>query len=94
MRNSTLAIIGAAVGAAGAQMLEAPFPGAGDNANLDLIAYNDPSLWAVIRTWYYPAPTVAVVVVATMCVSAWRVWFQLRFRIFRRRKLPAWPVSS
>ena len=94
MRNSTLAIIGAAVGAAGARMLEAPFPGLGDNAYLDLIAENDPGLWAVIRAWYYAAPAVAVVLAGTMCVSAWRVWFQPRFRIFRRGKLPAWPVSS
>ena len=75
-------------------MLEALSPGAGDNAYLDQIAYNDLSLWAVTRTCYYPAPTVAVVLVATMCVSAWRVSFQPRFRIFRRRKLPSWPVSS
>ena len=94
MRNSTLAIIGAAVGAAGARMLEAPFPGPGDNAHLDLIAENDPGLWAVIRAWYYAAPAIAVVLAGTMCVSAWRVWFQPRFRILRRGKLPAWPVSS
>ena len=94
MRNSTFAIIGAAVGAAGARMLETPFTGPGDNAYLDLIAENDPGLWAVIRAWYYAAPAVAVVLAGTMCVSAWRVWVQPRFRIFRRGKLPAWPVSS
>ena len=49
MRNSKLAIVGVAVGAAGSQVLEAPFLGTGDDAHLDLIAYNDPGLWAVIR---------------------------------------------
>jgi hypothetical protein len=56
-------------------MLEAPFPGPGDNAHLDLIAENDPGLWAVIRVWHYAAPAVAVVLAGTMSVSAWRVWF-------------------
>ena len=94
MRTSTLAIIGAAVGAVGGRALGAPFPGVGDNPYLDLIAYNDPGLWAVIRGWYYAAPGVAVVLAGSMCVSAWRVWFRPRFRIFRRGKLPAWPTSA
>ena len=38
MRNSTVAVIGAAIGTAGAHAIELPFPAIGDNHYLDLIA--------------------------------------------------------
>ena len=38
MRNSMVAVIGAAIGTAGAHAIELPFPAIGDNHYLDLIA--------------------------------------------------------
>ena len=46
MRLATLAIIGAYLRPAGAQGLQAPFPGTGDNPYLDLIDPQDPGLHA------------------------------------------------
>ncbi len=94
MRSGTLAIIGAAIGAAGAQALEAPFPGTGDNPYLDLIARHDPGLHAAIRAWYYASPAVAVVLAGSLGLSVWRVWLQPLFRIGRRGRLPEWPSST
>jgi len=93
MKNSTVAVIGAAIGAAGAYALKRPFPGIGDNFYLDLIARNDPGIHAAIRLWYYAAPGVAVVLAGSVVLSAWRVWFQPLFRFRRRGRLPAWPAS-
>ncbi|MDE2764414.1 MAG: TraM recognition domain-containing protein [Gemmatimonadota bacterium] len=93
MRYSTLAVIGAAIGAAGAQALKAPFPGTGGNPVLDLIAWHDPGLHSAIRLWYYAWPAVAVVLAGSLCLSVWRVWLQPLFRFRRRGKLPAWPAS-
>ncbi|MCY4024718.1 MAG: TraM recognition domain-containing protein [Acidobacteria bacterium] len=93
MRHSTLAVIGAAIGAAGAQALKAPFPGTGGNPVLDLIAWHDPGLHSAIRLWYYAWPAVAVVLAGSLCLSVWRVWLQPLFRFRRRGKLPAWPAS-
>ena len=93
MRNSTVAVIGAAIGTAGAHALELPFPGPGDNPYLDLIAYNDPGILAAIRLWYYAAPGVAVILAGSLVLSVWRVWLQPLFRFRRRGKLPKWPTS-
>ena len=93
MKNSTVAVIGAALGTAGAHALELPFPGIGDNLYLDLIAHNDPGLHAAIRFWYYAAPGVAVVLAGSVVLSVWRVWFQPLVRIVRRGRLPKWPTS-
>ncbi len=93
MKNSTVAVIGAALGTAGAHALELPFPGIGDNPYLDLIAHNDPGLHAAIRVWYYAAPGVAVVLAGSVVLSVWRVWFQPLVRIVRRGRLPRWPAS-
>ncbi|MCY3846839.1 MAG: TraM recognition domain-containing protein [Acidobacteria bacterium] len=93
MRHSTLAVIGAAIGAAGAQALKAPFPGTGGNPVLDLIAWHDPGLHSAIRLWYYAWPAVAVVLAGSLCLSVWRVWLQPLFRFRRRGRLPAWPGS-
>ena len=93
MKNSTVAVIGAALGTAGAHALELPFPGIGDNPYLDLIAHNDPGLHAAIRVWYYAAPGVAVVLAGSVVLSVWRVWFQPLVRIVRRGRLPKWPTS-
>ncbi len=93
MRTGTLVIIGAAVGAAGAQALEAPFPGVGANPFLDLVARHDPALHDLLRAWYYSAPALAVALAGSFALSAWRVWFQPLFRLRRRGTLPAWPAS-
>ena len=93
MRTGTLVIIAAAVGAAGAQVLDAPFPPVGGNPYLDLITSHDPRLHALLRAWYYAWPAVAVVLAGSMCRSVWRVWLQPLFRIGRRGRLPAWPTS-
>ena len=94
MRATTLAVIGGAVGAAGAQALKAPFPGTGGNPALDLIAYHDPRLHAAVRLWYYAWPAVAVVLAGSFTLSVWRVWFQPLVRVRRRGRLPAWPSSA
>ena len=93
MKTSTLAIIGAAIGACAAQALEAPFPPVGDNPYLDLIAWHDSGLHAAIRAWYYGWPAVAVVLAGSVTLSVWRVWFQPLVRIVRRGRLPKWPTS-
>ncbi|MXX34348.1 MAG: hypothetical protein F4Z50_06265, partial [Gemmatimonadetes bacterium] len=93
MKKSTVAVIGAAIGTAGAYALNRPFPGIGDNLYLDLIARNDPGIHAAIRLWYYAAPGVAVILAGSVVLSAWRVWFQPLFRFRRRGRLPGWPTS-
>ena len=93
MKNSTVAVIGAAIGTAGAYALNRPFPGPGDNLYLDLIVQNDPAIHAAIRLWYYAAPGVAVILAGSLVLSAWRVWFQPLFRFRRRGRLPEWPTS-
>ena len=52
---------------------------------LDFIAYDDPTLHAVIRVWYYEAPAVAVRLAGSLALSAWRVW--LRPRVLRTRPI-------
>ena len=93
MRTGTLVIVGAAIGAVGAQALEAPFPGLGANPFLDLIARHDPGLHTLLRAWYYSAPALAVALAGSFALAVWRVWFQPLFRLRRRGTLPAWPAS-
>ena len=93
MRPGTLAIIGAAIGAAGAQALKAPLPPAGANPYLDLIAWHDPGLHAALRVWHYAWPAVLVVLAGSFVLSVWRVWLQPLFRPRRRGRLPEWPAS-
>ena len=93
MKPATLAVIGTALGASAGHALRAPFPGTGGNPVLDLIAYHDPGLHAVLRVWYYAAPGIAVLLAGSFVLSVWRVWLQPRARIGGRGKLPAWPVS-
>ena len=93
MKSSTLAVIGAAVGAVGGQALKAPFPPPGANPYLDLIAWHDPGLHAAVRVWYHAWPAIAVVLAGSLCLSVWRVWFQPLVRIVRRGRLPKWPTS-
>ena len=71
-----------------------PFPGPGQNPVLDLVAFHDPDLHAVIQIWYYAAPGVAVLLGGLICLSIYRVWFQPQVGgAASRGTLPAWPVS-
>ena len=60
---------------------------------LDLIAYHDPTLHAVIRIWYYAAPADAVALAGSLGLSVWRVWLQPQVGAGGRGMLPAWPAS-
>ena len=93
MKSATLAVIGAAVGAVGARALKAPFPPPDANPYLDLIAWHDPGVHAVLRFWHYAWPAVLVVLAGSLALSVWRVWFQPLFRFKRRGRLPDWPNS-
>ncbi len=93
MKPSTLAVIGAAAGAVGARALKAPFPPPDANPYLDLIAWHDPGLHAVLRFWHHAWPAVLVVLAGSLALSVWRVWFQPLFRFKRRGRLPEWPNS-
>ena len=93
MRTSTLVIIGAALGAVGGHALNAPFPPAGGNLYLDLVAHHDPGLHALVRVWHYAWPAVAVVLAGSFAVSVWRVWLQPMAGLRRRGRLPEWPAS-
>ena len=70
-----------------------PFPRPGDNPVLDLIAFHDPALHAVIEAWYSAAPGVAVLLTGLISLSVWRVWFQPQVSGASRGSLPDWPVS-
>ena len=93
MRPWTLAIIGVALVAVGARAFLAPFPGMGDNPYLDLIAWHDPAVHAVIRAWYYLAPGFAVLLAGSISLSVSRVWLRPLARRRARGRLPAWPAS-
>ena len=71
-----------------------PFPRLGDNPVLDLIAYHDPTLHAVIESWHYGAPGAAVLLAGLVSLSVWRVWFEPQPGVGERRgDLPDWPIS-
>ena len=90
MKSGALAIIGAAIGAAGAQ---APFPPPGANPYLDLIASHDPGLHSALRAWHHAWPALLAVLAGSFALSVWRVWFQPLVRPRRRGRLPEWPAS-
>ena len=93
MKSGTLAVIGAAIGAVGAQALKAPFPPPGANPYLNLIASHDPGLHMAVRVWHHAWPAVLVVLAGSFAFSVWRVWLQPLFRPTRRGRLPEWPAS-
>ena len=72
-----------------------PFPLPGDNPVLDLIAYHDPTLHAVIEAWHYGAPGASVLLAGLVSLSVWRVWFEPQPGGGQTRgELPEWPISS
>ena len=92
-KTSTKILVGAAAVAGIGHAAWWPFPGPGGNPVLDLIAYHDPTFHALIRIWYYAAPAVAVLLIGSLTLSVWRVWFQPRAGAVGRGTLPPWPVS-
>ena len=93
MKPWPLVLIGAALAAAAARALLAPFPPIGGNPFLDLIAHNDPGIHAAIRAWYYLAPGAAVVLAGNVMRSVSRVWLEPLAMRRNRGRLPAWPNS-
>ena len=93
MNPWTLVLIGAAVAAAVARALLAPFPPIGGNPFLDLIAQNDPGIHAAIRAWYYVAPGAAVLLAGSVMRSVSRVWLEPLAMRRNRGRLPVWPNS-
>ncbi len=71
-----------------------PFPAAGENPFLDLIAINDPLLYYSIAGWYYLGPFTAAGIGWAVLVSAWQVWFSRSVTDSGGRgSLPRWPFS-
>ena len=72
-----------------------PFPAPGDVPILDLIAFEDPGFYAVIRTWHLLMPSVMAFNGVMVLTSAYRLWFGPRTqdRRFGRGTLPRWPTS-
>ena len=71
-----------------------PFPGAGENPFLDLIAAHDPILYYLIAGWYYLAPWAAAGIGGAMLLSVWQIWFAPGGSNGSRGSLPRWPVSG
>ncbi|MDE2972482.1 MAG: type IV secretion system DNA-binding domain-containing protein [Acidobacteriota bacterium] len=72
-----------------------PFPAPGDVPILDLIAFEDPGFYAVIRTWHLVMPSVMAFMGVMVVTSSYRLWFgsRTRDRRFGRGALPRWPTS-
>ena len=88
-----LLMLGFAAVVSSVRAIWAPFVPVGVNPFLDLIYYNDPAIYAVIRGWYYAAPAAASILAGSLLLSVWRVWLEPRSRSGRRGKLPPWPAS-
>ena len=72
-----------------------PFPAPGDVPILDLIEFEDPAFYAVIRTWHLVMPSVMAFMGVMVLTSSHRLWFRshTRDRRFGRGTLPRWPTS-
>ena len=72
-----------------------PFPAAGVNPFLDLVAFHDPVLYYAIAGWYYLAPWAAAGIGGAVLLSVWQVWFSRGGSAAGGRgSLPRWPVSD
>ena len=73
-----------------------PFPAPGDVPILDLIAFEDPGFYWVIRVWHLVMPSVTAFTGVMVLTSSYRLWFgsRTRGRRFGRGTLPRWPTSS
>ena len=72
-----------------------PFPAPGDVPLLDLIEFEDPGFYAVIRAWHLVMPSVMAFIGVMVVTSSYRLWFgsRRRDRRFGRGTLPRWPRS-
>ncbi|MXX33689.1 MAG: hypothetical protein F4Z50_02890, partial [Gemmatimonadetes bacterium] len=72
-----------------------PFPAPGDVPILDLIAFEDPGFYAVIRAWHLLMPSAMAFMGVMVVTSSYRLWFgsSTRDRRFGRGALPPWPTS-
>ena len=72
-----------------------PFPAPGDVPILDLIEFEDPGFYSVIRAWHLVMPSVMAFVGVMVLTSSYRLWFgsRRRDRRFGRGTLPPWPTS-
>ena len=84
MKLTTLVLIGAAIGTAAGRAIGAPFPGAGANPHLDLIAYHDTASTPLAHLRYYAAPSARDSMLRRPVVSAKRSG-SLRARVERDR---------
>ena len=66
--------VGVAAAAAAAVFLWWPFPAAGADPVVDLVAARSPVLHALLRGWHYAAPCLALVGVWSFLVAIGRVW--------------------
>ena len=75
--------------------LTRPFPAPGDVPIVDLIEFEDPGFYAVIRTWHLVTPSVMAFIAVMVVTSSYRLWFgsRSRDRRFGRGTLPRWPTS-
>ena len=72
-----------------------PFPAPGDVPLLDLIEFEDPAFYAVIRAWHLLVPSVFAFGGVLVVTSSYRLWLG-SFRRDRRPgrgTLPPWPAS-
>ena len=83
--------VGAAV--AGAVWFLWPFPAAGVDPVVDLVAVRSPVLHQILRVWHYAAPGLVVVGSWSVMVAIGRVWLGGARRGRGGAKLPPWPAA-
>ena len=94
-RSQWTILLSAGAAASAAVAFHRPFPGPGDDPLADLLAYHDPALMAAVKTWYYAAPGVALVLLSALALSVIRVWFHVgQGAKSAPGNLPAWPTTS
>ena len=70
-----------------------PFPAAGADPVVGLLAGRSPWLYEAVRAWHYLAPGVALVGCWSVMQSVTRVWFASRRRAAGAGTLPPWPLT-
>ena len=70
-----------------------PFPAAGADPVVGLLAGRSPLLYEAARLWHYLAPGIALVGAWAVLQGVGRVWFESRSRTGGVGRLPAWPLT-